>query len=144
MGAKITSPHYQELYKRWSSMHQRCYDVNFKSYSDYGERGIKVCDVWQRFFPFYEWAIEYGFQPDLMLERKETNGDYSPENCCWTTRSIQNNNKRNCRLITAFGETKTATAWSKDERCRVHYTTVLYRLSGGWPHEKLLTTPPTR
>ena len=48
------------------------------------------------------------------------------------------------RPVTAFGETRLAQAWSRDERCAVPYSTLLYRLSAGdMTPEQAITTPPT-
>src|SRR5262252_4753217 len=40
------------IYEVWSSMRKRCENQNSKSYSDYGGRGIKVCERWQKFENF--------------------------------------------------------------------------------------------
>lgn len=37
--------------------------------------------------------------------------------------------------ITAFGETKSMLAWTKDNRCVVNYTTLIYRIKNGWNPE---------
>lgn len=39
-------------YKVWASMVQRCVNKNNKSYKNYGERGITVCDEWLFFDKF--------------------------------------------------------------------------------------------
>ena len=34
------------LYDRWNSMIHRCYNVNDDDYSNYGNKGVYVCDEW--------------------------------------------------------------------------------------------------
>jgi hypothetical protein len=44
--------------------------------------------------------------------------------------------------ITAFGETRSAYAWSRDRRCNVSYEVLRRRLHGGWDAEHAITDPP--
>ncbi len=43
---------------------------------------------------------------------------------------------------TAFGETKSAPQWARDERRQVAYETLMKRLRAGWDVERALTEPP--
>lgn len=134
------------LYKVWDGMKERCYNPKNGAFGRYGGRGIEVCDEWKHDFAAFEkWAFDNGYNPlasrgECTLERKNTNGNYAPENCCWATSVEQANNKRNNRLITFSGETKTLAQWSRSTGLPV--TTVESRLNKhGWPVEKALTTP---
>jgi hypothetical protein len=49
--------------------------------------GVKVCDQWQTFEPFRDWALANGYEPGLSLDRKYTCRDYEPRNCEWVSRS---------------------------------------------------------
>jgi hypothetical protein len=47
----------ERIYRIWKSMKKRCNNSNYKWYANYGGRGITVCNDWQNFEPFYQWAI---------------------------------------------------------------------------------------
>lgn len=86
------------IYRRWKAMRERCYSTKNKRYDVYGGRGIKVCDEWRGdFVPFRDWAFDNGFSEELQLDRIDTNGDYSPDNCRWVTVGQNNQNRRSKR-----------------------------------------------
>ena len=125
-GTKTKSP----LYNSYRAMIERCYNPNSHHYHNYGGRGIKVCDEWQTFPPFEEWAYANGWEPGLTIDRKEVNGDYEPQNCRWADVDTQSNNKRDNRFYTYNGETKTMKQWA--ESCGIGYYTLRARLDRGW------------
>lgn len=46
----------KEIYWAWKSMKQRTQNPKCSAYKNYGARGIQVCNKWQKFEPFCEWA----------------------------------------------------------------------------------------
>lgn len=124
----------------WKNMIQRCCNPNRPEYKNYGGRGITVCDAWRNSFPsFLAWAIESGHRSGLTLDRIDTNGPYSSENCRWATRKEQAINRRNTRFLTLDGEAKPMKQWSED-LC-IENSTLWRRLDRGWPIEKALMEP---
>lgn len=126
-------------YHSWRGMIERCENPKSTQYKDYGARGITVCPRWRNsFLAFLE---DMGPRPaQTMLERRKNMQGYEPDNCCWATRKEQARNKRNNRLLTAQGATRTLAEWS--EITGLHFTTILTRIGrGGWDIEKALTTP---
>ena len=92
------------LYKIWDGMRDRCRRVTHTQYKNYGGRGISVCDEWQDFSTFYQWAMDNGYDDMLTLDRINSNGNYEPGNCRWATMKQQAANKRNNHFVTVGDE----------------------------------------
>lgn len=136
-GKSHTRIHYE-----WQSMKNRCFDKKDKSYPDYGERGITVCPEWlgkHGAENFISWAYNNGYSDDLTIDRKDPDGNYCPENCRWSTRKEQANNKRNNILVTYNGETKTLKQWC--EELNLDYAITRQRIRRNhWSIEKAFAT----
>ena len=103
------------IYQTWLGMKGRCYNERNSRYPNYGGRGITVCEEWRDSFEaFRDWAMANGYRDDLTIERKDVNGDYCPENCCWATQKEQQNNRSNNLMLTHNGKTQTITQWAKE------------------------------
>ena len=93
-------------------MMARCYNPKDIGYSNYGGRGIRVCNRWHNLEDFLK---DMGHpQPGLTLERIDNRKCYGKGNCKWATYKEQNNNKRNNVLLTYEGKTQTVRQWSKE------------------------------
>lgn len=104
-------PHNKALFNVWETMKNRCENPKREKYKDYGARGIKVCEEWEKPIAFVEWALSNGYQKGLQLDRIDNNGDYSPQNCRWVTPKENSRNRRNTKLLTINGETKCVAEW---------------------------------
>ena len=91
------------LFKTHKQMIRRCENPKDKAYSNYGERGIKVCNEWKILENFIEWANKNGWKKNLTIERNDPNGNYEPENCRWATRKEQCRNIRTNTVINFEG-----------------------------------------
>lgn len=128
------------LYNIWINMRQRCKNDGKPAHDNWGNRGITVCDEWQSYKAFEEWAHNTGYADDLTIDRIDNNGNYGPSNCRWATYKEQANNTRKNRLITIGGETRTFTEWC--EHFHITPSSVYKRIKGeGWSCEKALSYP---
>jgi hypothetical protein len=85
------------LYKTWKDIKQRCYNSNNKDFKNYGQRGIKLYDLWvYDYNTFQNWILNnIGDRPlGLTLDRINNDGNYEPGNLKWSTKSEQNKNRR--------------------------------------------------
>ena len=132
------------LYNIYRGMKKRCENPTHYAYKDYGGRGITICDEWEKFGPFCDWALANGYDPNASakqctLDRIDNSKGYSPDNCRWTTMLEQNNNKRNNKFLTYNGKTQTVAEWSRE--CGLKSNVIAQRLHRGWSVEKTLSTP---
>lgn len=91
---------YDRLYRVFYNMRDRCNNPHNKSYSYYGGRGITICDDWNDYLNFKEWAYSHGYDEtapkgECTLDRINSDGNYEPDNCRWVSMKVQCNNKRN-------------------------------------------------
>lgn len=125
-------------YIAWLTMKSRCTNPNNQDYSDYGGRGIGYCDRWKKFENFF---ADMGKKPspEHSIERKNTDGNYAPDNCVWTDKQDQANNRRSNRMITIGGKTDTFANWCR--QYGVNYSTAHARLQAGWDPLLALSKP---
>ena len=126
----------QPWYGSYRSMMERCYRTTAKNYKFYGGRGIEVCDEWHDPSIFGKWANESGYKKGLWLDRIDTNGNYCPENCKWSTPQEQANNRRNNNVLTYRGESHTLAEWARI--LGVKKSLIKTRVWYGWSPERVI------
>lgn len=85
---------YPDLYFKWRDILTRCYKDTQESKIYYKDRGITVCDEWKNNFQeFLKWSFANGYKKGLSLDRIDSDGNYEPSNCRWTTKLVQAQNR---------------------------------------------------
>lgn len=135
-GGRISSE-----YHSWAAMIKRCENPSCDSYPDYGGRGIKVYDPWHDFATFFR---DMGSKPSpgLKIERRDNDGDYTPDNCYWGTNEEQANNTRKSLRLTLDGVTMTAAQWAR--KLGIKHGTISNRKLRGYPDHLCLSTTSLR
>lgn len=117
-------------------MRKRCANPNNTHFARYGGRGITVCQEWSSFERF---LADMGERPPgLSLDRINNDAGYSKENCRWATRSEQQRNNSNTRVLELDGKSMTIGEW--EISLGLSQGAVWHRLRSGWPLDKALTT----
>ena len=136
------------LFIVWEGMKRRCNAKKGINYKNYGKRGIKVCDEWQEFQPFYDWAMANGYDENAKrgqctIDRIDNNKGYSPDNCRWVNQTVQARNTRKNRLITYNNETHCISEWAEifNISPNVLYTRIFINK---WDIERALTQSTER
>jgi len=124
-------------YGAWCGMIGRCESPKNQRFKNYGGRGISVCERWRH--SFQNFLEDMGKRPSLThsLDRIDVNGNYEPGNCRWATATQQARNKRNNRVLAAFGKTMTITEWA--EQTGIPPYTIRRRIRRGWTTEMALS-----
>lgn len=122
------------VYAVWRSMIDRCRLPTHQAWHNYGARGISVCEEWQTFEGFWQFASA-GWAPGLSIERKDNDGNYTPENCHWIPRYHQAKNRRKTLWVDTPKGRMVALDAAKE--FGVKATTLYWRIHNGWPPERL-------
>lgn len=106
-------------YDTWLNMKNRTMNQKHKSYSDYGGRGISICERWlgREGFANFLFDMERKPSPRHSIDRIDNEKGYSPDNCRWSTRSQQNANRRKI-MFCKRGHIRLDPNLSPDGHCR--------------------------
>lgn len=123
------------LHDCWIGMRKRCRNPKSNSYKNYGARGIRVCERWERFENFLQ-DMGPSFREGLALDRINNDGNYEPGNCRWATLSQNARNKRNTKIITIHGVRKPLASFAEEHG--INRYTLLSRVTNEWSESDLL------
>jgi hypothetical protein len=129
------------LYSRWNSMWCRV-SPTYKHRDHYYERGIGVCDEWKSYSAFKMWAINNGFSPELELDRENNDQGYSPQNCRWVPKLVNNSNRSVTIMVDYKGQYTSLTLLAQQQSWPQNkYKTIARRISNGWDVNEAIETP---
>ena len=138
-GKKTHGESHTPLHNIWCGINNRCDPEHIHS-ERYGKRGIVMCEEWQSYEVFAEWARNNGYEEGLTIERIDVNGNYCPENCTWIPLERQARNRRKTHWVIYKGR-----RMSLAEACELAelpYKQVFWRMAhSGWTFEKAISTP---
>lgn len=128
-------------YRSWQEMRARCNNPAHVSFKNYGARGITYPAAWDKFEAF---LADMGERPPkTSLDRVKNHLGYSKKNCCWSSRKVQNNNRRNVVLIRYQGKRQSLARWC--EELGVPYPRTYHRITQqGMSFRDAVTQGPQR
>lgn len=135
-GERVRGNGTTKLYNVWAGMLQRVRDTNRPDAKYYSLKGVKVFKEWEDYIVFKQWALQNGYKDGLTIDRINTDGDYTPDNCRFITIADQQNNKSNNRYITCRGVTHTITEWTRITG--LSWSVIDRRLKKGYTPEEAL------
>lgn len=133
------------LYRVWQNIHKRCTCETDETYQKYGAKGITLCDEWKNSFrAFQEWAYANGYDENApsgkcTIDRIDNAKGYSPDNCRWVDRVVQQNNRSVNHRVVIDGISKTIAEWSKISG--IEFNRIYKRLKKGWDAKDAVFKP---
>ena len=109
---------HDRLYGIWKNMKYRCNNPNDSHYSSYGGKGINVCEEWNEYKRFKEWAYNHGYDEnaefgECTLDRIDNDGNYEPLNCRFVNRVVQANNTSKNHIVEFNGHKMTIAEFAR-------------------------------
>lgn len=126
-------------YLSWMKMRERCLRPKTPGFSNYGGRGIRICDRWNDFRVF---LADMGERSEgTTLDRIDNDGNYEPGNCRWADAVTQQNNRPTYnRSITFDNRTMHLFEWAREIGLKPR--TLAARINDyHWPIDRALTAP---
>ena len=106
-----------------------------KTLKNYVAKGITVCERWVNSFETFLADMGRKPTPKHSIERKNSNGNYEPDNCRWATPKEQGRNTSQNHMVTLNGVTKTVSEWT--EIVGLNPKTVWSRYQYGYSDEEV-------
>lgn len=131
-------------YGIYRAMLSRCFNPKVERYPLYGGRGITVCDRWRGSEGYPHFLADMGRRPTPAhsLDRKNVDGNYTPENVRWAVAEVQGRNRTNNRRVEYAG--RFITLAEAAEISGIKRATLANRLNQGWPIERAMAAPLRR
>lgn len=130
------------LHNSWRAMKMRCGWGGYSETRLYKARGIEVCKEWRdSFLEFAKWSRANGYAEGLTIDRIDSDGGYSPENCRWVTQGVNNSNRRCTVRVTYRGKEQPLTTALREHGLANHIASIRRRIARGWTADRAIDTP---
>ena len=137
----------EPIYIAWVNMRQRCNNKKKWDYKFYGGRGIGYCKSWESYVNFLrDMGNSYKKHKEKFnntsLDRIDVNEGYSKENCKWSTRLEQSNNRNYNVLVNYRGKSQTCGNWVEELGLEINRKELYKRIfTRGWDIKRAMTQP---
>ena len=85
--SRLSGCPYKRLGMIYDGIYAKCYNEKNKDFFEYGGMGIGMCEDWKNNKQeFFKWALESGYDEDMILKRYDEEADYDFFNCYWEPR----------------------------------------------------------
>lgn len=123
---RVSSTRKHPLYGTWASIKTRTCNERSPNYKHYGARGISMAPEWRD--DFHRFLADMGDKPSPghTINRIDNDGDYTPANCVWSTRSEQSRNKSNNVRVEHGGVSEVLVDFAA--RNNVNYSSLAHRV----------------
>ncbi|MBQ3265227.1 MAG: hypothetical protein IJH07_05565 [Ruminococcus sp.] len=132
----------ERLYNIWGCMRQRCNNPRNPSYPHYGGKGVTICEEWNDYQEFRNWALANGYDDTLSIDRINPDGNYCPSNCRWADDKTQMNNQTRNHYIEYEGQRYTMAQLA--DRFHLSYAAMQHRIERGWDMERIINQEQRR
>lgn len=114
-------------YKSWAAIMDKCFNPAARDFSEFGGRGIEVCERWRSVENF---IADMGEREEgLVIDRLDPNKNFEPGNCRWATPLEHARTQPNRRMIEFNGVRLHLAEWSR--RLGVPENTIRNRIRAG-------------
>lgn len=142
MAKTFKSKEEERIYNSWKTIKRNCTNPNAPDYKIYGGRGITFYEEWDNFEAFYKWAMKNGYELGKVLQRKDRNGDFTPENCYYVDKSERNTGVRSNSFTVEYnGKVYTNESFAREVNINPHITLKLLK-AGKKPEEIVAERDP--
>lgn len=128
------------LYRIWNTMRYRTSE-DYSQKHLYYEKGIQVCNEWQKYKSFAEWSKSNGYKEGLQIDRRDNSKGYNPDNCRWITSKENCNNRDVTFMVNYKGVDYPFTQLTEIKNLTIYSGAIRARIKRGWSIEDAFDTP---
>jgi hypothetical protein len=126
-------------YRIWSGIKTRCLNPRSEAFARYGGRGVTMCSAWANSFETFLEDMGHRPSPLHTIDRIDNDGPYAKENCRWSDRYQQANNRSSNVRVEINGQCMTMSEAAREYgKTRQH---IRDRIEQGWPLSMALLIP---